>query len=383
MHYFDNAATTFPKPEAVYQFMDTFYRTYGVNVGRGQFETATKAASIVSQTREMLLELLGCNSSKEVIFTPSATEAMNVVLQGLNFTDGQVVYITPFEHNAVLRILNYLKTILDLKVIPLDVDKKTLSYDIEMIKYTFQKEKPDYVIMTHASNVFGNITPIKEVCELAKKHNATTIVDIAQTAGLLDINLTNVLADYAIFAGHKTLYAPFGIAGFIANKSNSLSPFIYGGTGIDSINPSMPQSTPEKFEAGSQNILAIAGLNASLKWIKEIGIKNIRDKETETTVKLLELLKSYYNITVIRSDDEENNIGVVSCVFDGYSSDSIGKILDEHNIAVRTGLHCAPKAHEFIGTLPDGTVRFSVSYFTNNTDLETLKKALDYIEING
>lgn len=381
MYYFDNAATTFPKPEQVYSFMDNFYRNCGVNVGRGQFSKATEAASLVAETRKLLLELFKCNHSYDVVFTPSATLAINTILQGLNITDGQVVYITPFEHNAVLRVLNHLKKIIDLKIFTLEVDKKSLNYDLQKIKYAFHQAKPDYVIMSHASNVIGKIAPIKEICKLAKQYKATTVVDMAQTAGLIDTNIQESQVDFAVFAGHKTLYAPFGISGFITDKVDKLKPLIYGGTGGDSINEAMPLNSPEKFEAGSTNILSIAGLNASLKWINEIGINKLFEKEKETTEKLLELLSHYSNISVIRS--KADNIGVVSCTFDGYSSDNIGHILDEYGIAVRTGLHCSPQAHKFIGTSPGGTVRFSISYFTTDEDMATLQKTLDYISLNG
>jgi len=381
MHYFDNAATTYPKPDQVYTFMDNFYRSNGVNVGRGQFAKAAEASSLVAETRTLLLQLFKCDKSYEVIFTPSATEALNVIMQGLNFQDGQVVYITPFEHNAVLRTLNHLKTIINLKVIMLDVDKATFNYDLQKIKYAFQKTKPDYVIMSHASNVIGKVTPIRDICKMAKQYNAVTVLDMAQTAGLIDVSLVEAKVDFAVFAGHKTLYGPLGIAGFISDKSDKLKPLIFGGTGVDSISESMPSTGLGKFEAGSLNILSIAGLNASLKWINEIGIDKLFEKEKETTDKLLNLLNHYSNISIFRS--ETDSIGVISCTFDGYSSDNIGRILDEHNIAVRTGLHCAPQAHAFMGTSPEGTVRFSISYFTTDDDLEALKEALDYIELNG
>jgi len=381
--YFDNAATTFPKPEVVYSFMDSFYRTNGVNVGRGQFTAASVASRLVEETRSLLLTMFYCNKSKAVIFTPSATEALNMVLQGLSWEDGQTVYITPFEHNAVLRTLTYIMQIYDIKIKYLEPDKKTLRFDFEKIKYDFQTTKPNYVILAHASNTFGCITPIKDICSLAKDFGATTVIDMAQTSGLIDINLNEIKGDYCIFAGHKTLYGPFGIAGFISDKECNLKPLIYGGTGLDSANPSMPSTVPERYEAGSPNIGAIAGLNAALKWIGDTGIENIRIKEKETTVKLLNMLKNYYNIKVIRGADESQNIGVISCVFNGYSSDNVGQILSEKGFAVRTGLHCAPVAHKFMGTAPDGTVRFSISYFTSDDDLLMLKNALDYIEMNG
>lgn len=379
--YFDNAATTFPKPESVYVFMDDFYRHYGVNVGRGQHRLADKASFLVVETRELLLKLFHC-PSKQVIFTPSATEALNVILRGLPWNDGMNVYVSPFEHNAVTRNLNYIKRNTQINIIELAVDRKSLCYDLERIKYQFQENMPHAVVVSHASNVCGIVAPIQDMFILAKKYNATTIVDMAQTAGLIDTNLSVIPADFAVFAGHKTLYGPLGIAGFISSCVNDLQPMIYGGTGVDSANPDLPDALPERFEAGSPNIAAIAGLNAALKWINEIGLDWITKKEQENMSKLLTLLGSYANIKVV-SLSEGKQIGVVSCVFEGYSSDSIGKVLSNHDIAVRTGLHCAPTAHRFLGTFPAGTVRFSVSYFNQDDDFEMLRVALDDIEENG
>ena len=206
--------------------------------------------------------------------------------------------------------------------------------------------------------------------------------DMAQTAGLIDTDITRNNIDFAVFAGHKTLCGPFGVAGFVTNKGDLLNPLIYGGTGVDSANLDMPSEIPVRFEAGSHNIHAIAGLHAALIWIKETGIDRIRQQEYDTTKELLRILKSHYNISTVRCPDEEKNIGVISCVFDGYSSDSIGQVLSNHGIAVRTGLHCAPESHRFLGTAPSGTVRFSISYFTNNHDLEALDDVLEYIEIS-
>jgi selenocysteine lyase/cysteine desulfurase len=231
--------------------------------------------------------------------------------------------------------------------------------------------------------VFGYILPIADIFSLAKDAGAITICDMAQTAGLIDTNIVESRIDFAVFAGHKTLYGPFGIAGFVTNQKLKLSPLIFGGTGIDSKNPYMPEEMPTKYEAGSPNVHAISGLNAALKWIKETGINNIRQKERETTKKLLDVLLSHGNIRVIGCESENERIGVVSCVFDGYSSDNIGQVLSEYDIAVRTGLHCAPKAHEFMKTAPDGTVRFSIGYFTSASDLESLENALAYIEENS
>ena len=378
--YFDNAATTFPKPDEVHQFADQFYRTCGVNVGRGQHKLAAKAANLVQETRKALLTLFHC-PNKKVVFTHTATEAINLVLQGLTVTDNYNIYISPFEHNAVTRVLNYLQSIYKINIIQLAVDKKTLLYDIERIRNQFAENKPNWMIVSHASNVCGAIAPIQELCHIAKEQDAITLVDMCQTAGLIDTDLSNTDIDFAVFAGHKTLYGPLGVAGIISNFDVKLKPLIYGGTGIDSASQTLPETVPEKYEVASPNIVAIAGLYASVKWILEVGVETeIYRKEQENKDKLLSVLNNFSNIRVI---EPTNSIGVVSCVFDGYSSDNIGQILSEQNVAVRTGLHCAPYAHQFLGTFPSGTVRFSVSYFNTDDDFKILKSALMYIEENS
>lgn len=377
--YFDNAATTFPKPEEVYSFMDTFYRRCGVNVGRGQHKLASEASALMEETRELLLNLFHCQN-KKVIFTSTATEAINIILQGIDIPSNACVYVSTFEHNAVTRTLNYLQKSKSFKIKQLDVDNNTLLYNLDNINAQFENQKPYCVIVSHASNVCGTIAPIEKIFAMAKKYNAITIADMCQTAGLVDTNLSSDIFDYAVFEGHKTLYGPMGVGGFIASASTNLPPLIYGGTGVESANQDMPDEIPIKYEAGSHNILAISGLNASLKWINSVGIEAIIAKETENKNKLLEILNDYDNIKIITSTD---GIGVVSCVFDGYSSDNIGQVLSDYNIATRTGLHCSPEAHKFLGTFPAGTVRFSVGYFNSDDDFDKLREALDYIEENS
>lgn len=383
MYYFDNAATTFPKPEPVYRFMDEFYRKYGVNVGRGQFKEASIANKMVEDTRDSLLKLFHCSKgTRQVVFTASATEAINLVLKGMHWSKGDVIYTTPFEHNAVLRTLYYLESHVGIEVNFIEPDKKTFQYDFDKIENEFSTKKPKAVIVNHASNVIGAIAPISKLFKLAKLHNAITIADMSQTAGLIDTNLLDIQCDYAVFAGHKTLYGPFGIGGVIAPLKCALEPLIIGGTGVESANPNMPDIEPIRYEAGSPSLLAIAGLNASIKWINEIGINNIYEKENKTTSELIKLLGNYSNITIYGSKDLDR-VGVISCNFDGYSSDSIGQVLSNNDIAYRSGLHCAPKAHEFLGTFPAGTVRLSVSYFTSTNEINKLKEILDYIEENA
>lgn len=377
--YFDNAATTFPKPEEVYSFMDKFYRECGVNAGRGQHKLSAKANSLIKETREKLLDLFHC-SNKKVIFTSTATEAINLILLGVNIPVESTVYISPFEHNAVTRLLHHLTKKTKFSIEQLAVDRNTKLYDLKEITEQFKKKKPFCVIISHASNVCGAVAPIKKIFLEAKQFDAITIVDMCQTAGLIDTDLSSDIYDFAVFEGHKTLYGPMGIGGVICKSSISIEPLIYGGTGVESANQDMPNEVPAKYEAGSNNISAAAGLNASLRWIKSTGINNIYTEEQKKKERLIGILKSFSNINVIYA---ENSIGVVSCTFDGYSSDNIGQVLSDHEIAVRTGLHCSPYAHKFLGTFPAGTVRFSLNYFNSDEDFDKLDKVLAFIEENS
>lgn len=380
MAYFDNAATTYPKPDIVYSFMDSFYRECGGSVGRGNHNTAISAGALVKETRQLLQKLFH-NTTKQVVFTPSATIALNIIVQGLLQTEGQNVYISPFEHNAVTRTLHQFENMGTAKVFQLAV-KEDFTFDLERIKYQFDSNKPDLVIISHASNVFGLITPVMDIFQLAKKHDAITIIDMAQTAGLVDFNLTTQVVDFAVFAGHKTLYAPTGISGFLMAKEVNLPPVLFGGTGFDSANQQMPSTLPERYEMGTMNISGIAGLNASLKWIEKTGIENLWQQEQEHRQKLIEMLSSYSYIKLVGVQEKHSYVGIVSCLIEGISSDTAGHIFNQHDVAVRTGLQCAPLAHQFLGTYPAGTIRFSTSYFTSAEDFQQLITALDYIEDN-
>ena len=380
MAYFDNAATTFPKPESVYSFMDQFYRRSGANAGRGRYNIAQESSNLIKETRSLIQELLHCQA-KQVVFTPTATIALNIIIQGVIKKGAKNIYISPFEHNAVTRTLHAFEEDGCIKVMQLSVTKD-LQYDFERIKYQFDDCNPDLVIVSHASNVIGLVAPVEELFNLAKKYGATTLADMAQSAGLVDCNVGLESFDFAVFAGHKTLYGPTGISGFVMKKDFDLPVVLYGGTGFESANQDMPQSLPERFEMGTLNIVGVAGLNAALKWIKEADINEIWKQEQDKRQKLLSLLDDYWFIKVVGNYSNNKYVGIVSCVIDGISSDSAGNIFERCGIAVRTGLQCAPLAHKCIGTFPAGTIRFSVSHFTSEQDFEELREALDYIEDN-
>ena len=380
MAYFDNAATTFPKPETVYQSMDQFQRQTGGSFGRGNYEFSNSAKGMVDDTRKAIKQLLHC-PAKQVVFEPSATISLNIIIQGIIQKGARNVYISPFEHNAVTRTLHHYKKRGQIKVEELTVDQK-LNYDIQRIRFQFETTPPDFVIVSHASNVIGLVAPVEEVFSLAKEFHAITLLDMAQTAGLVDLDIGKEIIDFAVFAGHKTLLGPTGISGFVMKPGIELEPVFFGGTGFDSANQDMPTSLPERFEFGTMNTVGIAGLNASVKWILQQGVDALAAAEAENRNKLLTLLREYDYVSIIGDIDGRDYVGIVSCVIDDISSDIAGQLFSERNIAVRTGLHCAPNAHKFLKTFPAGTIRFSVNSFTTDEDFAVLREALEDINDN-
>lgn len=380
MAYFDNAATTFPKPEEVYQNMDSFQRHTGGSFGRGNYGSASSMKGIVDETRLLILNLLHC-PAKKVVFEPSATISLNIIIQGLVWQGAKNIYISPFEHNAVTRTLHYYETLGQIKVNQLYV-APNLEFDLQRIRFQFEDNRPDLVIVSHASNVIGLIAPVDEIFRIAKEYGAITVLDMSQSAGLVDCDLSKDYFDFAVFAGHKTLLGPTGISGFVMKPDFELEPVFFGGTGFESANQQMPHSLPERFEFGTLNTVGIAGLNASVKWILQQGIDTIARKEELNREHLIELLSSYEFVALVGNVDGRKYVGIASCLLQGISSDTAGQLFSERNISVRTGLHCAPLAHQFLKTFPSGTIRFSVNCFTSSEDFMELKSALDDIADN-
>lgn len=380
MAYFDNAATTYPKPECVYTDMDLYYRDNGTSAGRGSYKKAISTNQLIRDTRQRLQSILKC-PAKQVVFTPTATIALNIIIQGLLQGKNKTVYITPFEHNAVTRTLHPYESSNKAKVLQLKVNSQ-LQYDLDGIAQQFDECPPDLLIMSHASNVCGLIAPVEELSVLAKRYRATVIIDMAQTAGLIPCNIGLETIDFAVFAGHKTLYGPTGVSGFVMKPDIELAPVLFGGTGFESANQDMPLSIPERYEIGTMNSLGIAGLNSALRWIEETGIERIKEQEQKNRLRLIEILSEYSFIRTVGIAEDNRYVGVVSVLIDGVSSDSCGSIFDRLGISVRTGLQCAPLAHQFLGTYPSGTVRFSVSFFTQENDFLELNQALSYIKEN-
>lgn len=375
MIYLDNAATTFPKPDCVYEAMDKMNREGAVNAGRGSYKAAREASKLIEETKNLLRKLVHADISASVVFGPSVTIAMNQIVNGLNLRNNAVVYVSPYEHNAVARTVYELskKKNLIIKEIPL---KSNLEIDLEKMKYEFIKDKPEALFCTHVSNVTGYILPIKEIFEESKKYGCINILDSAQSMGLIEIRADLLKVDLIAFAGHKTLYGPFGIGGFINVSGISLEVFVCGGTGSDSLNLEMPDGNEARYEAASSNIVAIAGLNAALKDIQQ---KSYLEHEKILSNHLIEKLSPIKDVQMYLPENKNKHIGIVSFTVNGFNSNDIGVILDEDfNIAVRTGYHCAPYIHKYLkdtGTF--GTVRVGVGQFTTIEEIDKLVEALE------
>ena len=375
MIYLDNAATTFPKPDCVYEAMDKMNREGAVNAGRGSYKAAREASKLIEETKNLLRKLVHADISASVVFGPSVTIAMNQIVNGLNLRNNAVVYVSPYEHNAVARTVHELskKKNLIIKEIPL---KSNLEIDLEKMKYEFIKDKPEALFCTHVSNVTGYILPIKEIFEESKKYGCINILDSAQSMGLIEIRADLLKVDLIAFAGHKTLYGPFGIGGFINVSGISLEVFVCGGTGSDSLNLEMPDGNEARYEAASSNIVAIAGLNAALKDIQQ---KSYLEHEKILSNHLIEKLSPIKDVQMYLPENKNKHIGIVSFTVNGFNSNDIGVILDEDfNIAVRTGYHCAPYIHKYLkdtGTF--GTVRVGVGQFTTIEEIDKLVEALE------
>lgn len=370
--YLDNAATTFPKPNKVYDDMDMFYRNFGVNAGRSSYKLAREASNLIGETRNKLASLVNYDHAEKIIFAPSATIALNQIIGGLEWSENKTVYVTPFEHNAIMRPLNYIKEKFNIKIEIIPFDPVTFEVDIATLNLKFSRDFPDFIFMSHVSNVTGFILPVQEIIQASEQYNSVVVLDCSQSMGLIPIDVKKIKADYFVFAGHKTLYGPFGIGGFIDNSKIKLSDSIVGGTGSDSLNLKMPDTYPGKYEAASPNILSIAGLHSALNWINDVGIDNIRAKETKLTMDLIEGLKAIDEVKMYLPENIDNHVGIISLNLENYNPNELGQIFDEDfNIAVRTGYHCAPLIHEFLNTIDrNGTVRISLGYFNESEEVE-------------
>lgn len=367
MIYLDNAATTYPKPEEVYQALDYANRHLAFNAGRGEYKESTEAFNLIESTRRKLADLVG-RSKDEVIFTSSATESLNLIINGINISDGDYIYVSPFEHNAVIRPLKNLQKKVNFQIKVLSFDKNTWAPNIDDIENDFALCHPKAVFISHLSNVTGYLIPYEEIFQKATDWESINVLDCSQSFGVINpTDLSNI--NYLVFAGHKSLYASFGIAGFFKLKKDELLITKAGGTGSDSLNPEMPSNKPYRFEAGSSNIVAIAGLNTSLDWLKKV---NVKEKEDQLMNYLLSKLEGVDGITIYKGNFTPST--VVSINIEGYSSENAAFILyEDYGICVRAGYHCAPLVHDFINSIGyNGTIRIGLSYFNSKNEIDVL-----------
>lgn len=377
--YLDNAATSFPKPKAVSEAMIHFIEEIGANVGRGSYRSAYSADEVVYDTRERLKSLFGASDSKNVIFTPNVTYALNIILKGF-LKPGDHVLVSSMEHNAVMRPLTQLAHEgITFDRIPCTQEGKLI---VETM-LSLVRPNTKAVILMHASNVSGTIMPLEEVGHFCQRHRLKLVVDVAQTAGVLPIDMKVMNIDALAFTGHKGLMGPQGIGGFVVTDEMALSiePLISGGTGSLSHSEEVPMIMPDRFEAGTLNLPGIFGLSASLRYLDEIGIKAIHEREMLLTEQFIKGLETIPEVTVIGPSDMTSRVSVVSIGIKHKDIAIVAHELDKtYGIMTRVGLHCSPNAHKSLGTYPVGTLRFSFGYFNTEEDvayaLEALKTVL-------
>lgn len=366
--YFDNAATTFPKPRHVIKTVTECMNKFAVNPRRGFNPLVKNANNNLELTRSRLSNLFGINKN-QLVFVPSATYAINIVIQGMDVSPSETVYISPFEHNAVLRSVSHIQKEkkVNVKVLPID---NNYHLNIEKTQMLFAAYPPRLVTVTHASNVTGDILPIKDIIDITHSFGGKVLIDAAQTVGIYTPKLKKYNYDFLAFSSHKGLYGIPGSGGLIIKDIDELpAPIIFGGTGINSEDKNMPDSVPERYESGTLPLPSIISMLAGIEWIEKTGIEKIRKKINSLKKSILKGL-SNIGVKIYGHTSPHGNIGIVSFNIMGYDPQDIDNILDEHKICIRSGLHCAPLAHKNIGSFPNGTIRVSPAYFNTEKDIK-------------
>ncbi|MEW5949321.1 MAG: aminotransferase class V-fold PLP-dependent enzyme [Thermodesulfobacteriota bacterium] len=373
--YCDQAATSFPKPKAVVEAISSFLTNTSGSPGRSAHRYAIEAGRAVFEARETIAVFFNCPSSEQVIFTANVTESLNLVLLGL-LQPGDHVVTTSMEHNSVMRPLQYLRESrnVDFTVVSCD-DQGQL--DPEDIRRVLRSETR-FVVVNHASNVTGTILPIEAVGEI--KGDAFFLVDTAQSAGVIPIDMQEAGIDFLAFTGHKSLLGPTGIGGLCLSKDIRLNPLKRGGTGSRSESWAHPDFLPDRYESGTPNTLGIAGLDAGIRFIREQGIERIRDHELQLIRQMMEGLGGIRGVKIYGPQAADEKTAIVSLNIEGKSPSEVCLTLDrKYGIMTRGGLQCAPIAHKTIGTFPDGTVRLSLGYFNTMEEVDQVIRAIDEI----
>lgn len=367
MIYLDNAATSYPKPEEVYDTVLDHMKNFGANPGRSGHQLALQAGRGIFKTRELIAKLFNIENPMQVVFTCNATESLNLAIKGV-LKEGDHVITSSMEHNSVLRPIKSLES----KGIENTIIKCNSEgfINTEDIKNAI-KSNTKMIALTHGSNVTGTIMPIKEVGKIAKEANVLFLVDAAQTGGIYDIDVNEMNIDLLALPGHKGLMGPQG-TGFLYIRENlNVMHFKEGGTGSKSEELTQPQMMPDRYESGTANAPGISGLGAGIEFILKEGLEKIRNHEKELTQYFIDELKKIESVKIYGPKDAEKQGAVVSINIGSEDSSEIAYILDSaFNIAVRSGLHCAPLAHKTIGSFEQGTVRFGIGYFNTKKDID-------------
>jgi cysteine desulfurase family protein len=377
--YVDNAATSFPKPDCVYNDILNYMRNIGGNPGRGASTSSLKGNKVIFQCRNALCELFNFPDTKNVIFTSNITMSLNILIKGI-VQPGWHVITSSMDHNSTLRTLNELKFkgIIELDIIQCNALGEI---DIEDFKNKI-KDNTKLVALSHGSNIVGTVQPLDIIGKICRENHIFFIIDSAQTAGVLDLDFQDLNCNALAFTGHKSLLGPQGIGGFIIDNSMNdiCSSLIVGGTGSVSSDIIQPNFLPDKFESGTINTPGIAGLLSGVDFIKNEGLSTIKEHEDYLTQKFINNILNIPTMKVYGYVNTENRTSTVSINSSKIDNSELGFILDsEYNIMTRTGLHCAPLAHKTIGTYPTGTLRFSFGYFNDEKDVDYILSSINSI----
>lgn len=377
MIYLDYAATSGRKPEAVYEASDRVMREVSGNPGRSGHKISLEAGAIVAEARLLCSRLFHAPASETIAFGVNTTEALNLGILGM-VEKGDHVITSSLEHNSVARPLEHLKDE-GVEVTKIRADLEN-GVDPDAVEAAI-KDNTKLVVMTHISNVTGTVNDIAAIGDVCRRHGVTFLVDAAQSAGVRPIDVQAMKIDMLAFPGHKCLYGPQGTGGLYISPEVDLRPLLTGGTGTQSELLHQPVSRPERYESGTLNVPGLAGLARGVDFILKTGVDAIEEKEYELTARLISGIRQYDNITIWGPQTAKNRAAVLSITIDGYEPQDISIYLDQiFDIAVRSGLHCAPNAHETLGTLDKGgTVRISPGYFTTEEEIDACIEAIGII----
>ena len=375
MIYLDNSATSFPKPEEVYSYMCDFYRHHGVSPGRSGFDAAIETEEEVFRTRKLLTEFFNGDDPNRLTFSYNASDSLNMVIQGLAMP-GDHVITTNLEHNSVLRPLFHLQESGMIEVTHISFDQYGYIDPADVKKAI--KKNTRMVVLNHCSNVIGTIQPVAEVGAICREAGVYLVLDSTQSAGAVPVDIKAMNIDVVVFTGHKCLMGPTGIGGSYVCDHVPVRYTRFGGTGVRSAQKTHLEEFPYRLECGTLNLIGVAGLNAGVRWVMEQGIENIHRQEMILWNMLVAGLKEIDNIILYCAKSEENHNPVLSLNIKGFESSDVGIMLDvDYGIASRTGLQCAPRVHEQIGTDKlHGTVRLSIGPFNTENDINTAITAL-------